>query len=63
MTTTKRKISEETARDRETYRCAQCGKFIEHETDGFFDREDRANDCSTVLLFCNEAHADKFHAK
>ena len=60
---TKRTFSEETERDRETYRCSHCGKFIAHETDGFFDRENREDESSSVLVFCNESHADRYHSK
>lgn len=55
---TARKISEDAQRERETYRCAYCGKFIARDTDGFFDREDRDDESSPVLVFCNESHAD-----
>lgn len=58
-----RSLSDQTLRDRENYRCAHCGKFIAHDTDGFFDREDRESDSSPVLVFCDERHADAYHAK
>jgi hypothetical protein len=60
---TKRKVSDDAKRTRETYRCAFCGKFIRYETDGFFDREDRMDESSSVLVFCNEAHADANHRR
>lgn len=56
----KHRISEDTKRHRATWRCAHCGRFIEYD-EGFADREDRGDDCSSVLMFCNEAHADAFH--
>ena len=60
---TKRHINEDAERARETYRCAQCGRFIAHDIDGYFDREDRADESSSVIVFCNEAHADRYHAR
>ena len=58
-----RKISEETERNRESYRCAFCGRFGKNQSDGFYDREDRADEGSSVLVFCNEAHAEAYHAR
>lgn len=57
----KHKVSDDTKLHRATWRCAHCGRYIEYD-EGFSDREDRNDDCSSVLMFCGETHADAFHA-
>ena len=56
-----RKISDETERNRENYRCAHCGRFGKYDSEGFYDREDRDDESSSVIVFCNERHADAYH--
>ena len=46
-----------------TDQCPNCGRFIERDGDGFYDRECRANDSSEVFQFCAERCADQFHEK
>jgi len=44
-------------------RCPNCGRFVEDEADGFYDREDWDDDASLVSVFCDEPCADRFHEK
>ena len=41
-------------------KCPQCGKFVSPEN-GFYDRENREDECSLVLAFCDEGCANSFH--
>lgn len=54
-------INEGAVRAREDYRCPHCGRFISHDTNGFFDRENRDDETSAVLVFCSEEHANRYH--
>ena len=44
-------------------RCPNCGKFIDAEPMGFFDRLDRTDELGPVYAFCNEPCADQYHVK
>jgi len=52
-----------TAADRHDERCPNCGRFVERNADGFYDRLDRDNECSEVREFCNESCANEHHKK
>jgi hypothetical protein len=44
-------------------RCPYCARFVPADADGYYDRENREDECSPVLIFCSEEHAEKFHAR
>ena len=44
-------------------RCPNCGRFIESEPDGFYDRLERGSETSQIVPFCNEACADQYAVK
>ena len=50
-------------REQSIYRCSYCKKFIPFQSEGFFDLEDRSDEFSSILVFCNEDHADKAHMR
>jgi endogenous inhibitor of DNA gyrase (YacG/DUF329 family) len=58
-----KKLSAETIAERETYRCAHCGKWTGRDDEPFYSLEDMRDDCAPVLPFCSEAHADAYHTK
>lgn len=41
-------------------KCPNCGKFVSIE-EGFYDREDRADEGSYMQVFCDERCADSWH--
>jgi hypothetical protein len=43
-------------------KCPNCGRFVSLE-DGFYDREDREDECARMLAFCDEQCADKWHPR
>lgn len=42
-------------------RCPNCGRFVEHDADGFYDRLVREDESSFVECFCNRSCADAYH--
>lgn len=44
-------------------RCPCCGKFVEKDADGFYDRLDPSDDQSYIAAFCSEDHAKKYHRR
>jgi len=44
-------------------RCPNCGRFVEYDADGFYDRLQRESDSSLIAQFCSEFCADRFHEK
>ena len=38
-------------------RCPTCGRYMEQDADGFYDREEPENDSSLVLQYCDETCA------
>ena len=46
-----------------TDKCPVCGKFVSTEcnSNGFYDKEDRNNEESECLCFCDEKCANKYH--
>jgi hypothetical protein len=46
-----------------TNRCTNCGRFVEFDADGFYDREERECESSLVACFCSESCADRNHER
>ena len=44
-------------------RCPNCGRFIEADADGFYDREWPYHDGAHVVCYCDEECCDKKRAK
>ncbi len=44
-------------------RCPNCGRFVEADAKGFYDRLDRCDDTSLVRCFCAERCADEHAAR
>lgn len=57
----KHRICDDVKRHQAIWRCSHCGRWIPYDG-GFSDRENRNDDCASVLMFCDEEHADAFHA-
>jgi len=46
-------------------KCPNCGKYVvfSEYAEGFFDREHREDELSILMIFCDEACADRYHQK
>lgn len=44
-------------------RCGNCGRYVEAEADGFYDKRWPYSDESDVLVFCDLSCADQQRAK
>jgi hypothetical protein len=44
-------------------RCPYCGRFVENDAVGFYDRLEPDNDGSLVACFCDERCAERYHAR
>ena len=44
-------------------KCPNCGKFVEHDAGGFYDREYPYHDGAQVVQYCNEQCCDEKRAK
>ena len=47
----------------ERNRCPNCGRFIESNPQGFFDRLDRSDEFGAIYAFCTESCADQYADK
>ncbi len=45
------------------FKCPNCGKFVEYDADGYYDREYPYGEFSQVVQYCDEACCNSKRAK
>ncbi len=43
--------------------CPNCGRFIESDPQGYFDRLDRSDEFGAIVAFCDEQCSRQYHVK
>ncbi len=51
------------ADNQEQEQCPNCGRFMELDADGWYDREYRDYEESLILQFCDESCADRYQRR